>query len=206
MSEQDSKMSGDAKIPLERSTAIGSRPQLNLKAASSDSLVQFFKSIPLFSLLEPSEVLVLLRVCHLVTYGAGETIFEEGEAADSMLIIERGEVSVTVRTSRGGMTVANLGDGSVVGEMALIVGAPRSASVRAFSETRVHRLDGRDFEILRREKSLAAYKILRKLLETLGDRRESVDGRIVDIFARPAEHIETFERHSRELAAKASKA
>ena len=70
----------------------------------------------------------------------------------------------------------------------------------------VYRLDGRDFELLRRQRSLAAYKILRMIIETLGDRRQTVDQRIDDIFARPADHIEQFERYCRELADKASRA
>ena len=190
------------KIPLARSgPRLASRPRIDLgHGASHDPIVQFLTSIPLFSLLTATEAMQLLRVCTIVSYKAGDIIFEEGHAADSMIIIERGEVEVTVRGTRGDVTVAHLGDGSVVGEMALIIGGPRTATVSALTETRAYRLDGRSFEQLKEEQSVAAYKILRKLLQTLGERSENVATRIHDIFARPEDSIALFERYSRELA------
>lgn len=165
-----------------------------------EGVVSLFRSIPLFSLLNASQVMEVMRVCSFKTYAAGEVLFREDEAADAMVIIERGEVSITKRSLGGeDVRVAYVGDGSVIGEMALIVSSPRSASVEAVSETRVYRLDARAFEALRNQRSLAAYKILLKLLETMGERRQRVLDRVEDVFARPADHIETFERHTREL-------
>lgn len=189
------------KIPLHKSgPRLSSRPRFDLRSdLSRDPVVQFFNSIPLFSMLTAHEVTQLMRICSIESYKAGQTIFEEGHAADSMIIIERGEVEVTVRGNRD-VTVAHLGDGSVVGEMALIVGGPRTATVIAVTETRAYRLDGRDFENLKEQQSVAAYKVLRKLLETLGERSVNVTQRIHDLFARPDESIKLFERYNRELA------
>ncbi len=171
------------------------------QGADEESIVSFFRSMPLFSLLDAAQVMEIMRVCRIVTCAAGEVLFQEDEAADAMYIIERGEVAVTRRSQSGDeVTVAYLGDGSVVGEMALIVSSPRSAAIKVVSETRVYRLDGRDFDRLRRQRSLAAYKILLKLLETLGDRRQRVIERIDDVFARPAEHVDAFTRQARELS------
>lgn len=191
------------RIPLHQSAGamLASRPRMEIGGAEAapDPLIQFFTSIPLFSLLTANEVLHLLRVCSIETYKAGQTIFEEGRAADSMLIIERGELEVTVRGTAGDVVVAHLGDGSVVGEMALIVGGPRTATVSAVTETRAYRLDGRDFENLRQQQSVAAYKILRKLLETLGERAHNGAQRIQDLFDRPADNAPHFERTCRDL-------
>lgn len=199
MSDPDKK----DRIPLHKSTGpmLASRPRMEIGAHEDarDPIVQFFTSIPLFSLLTAHEVLQVLRICTIETYKAGQTIFEEGRAADSMLIIERGELEVTVRGSGGDVTVAQLGDGSVVGEMALIVGGPRTATVGAVTETRAYRLDGRDFELLRQQQSIAAYKILRKLLETLGERAHNGAQRIHDLFERPDDSAPHFERTCRDL-------
>lgn len=207
MSEQEKP-----RLPDSRSTTEG--PVLGGKLAlgrpsgqDDDAAVSFFRQVPLFSLLSSKQVMEVMRVCSIVTYAAGQMLFREDEAADAMYIIERGEVSIT-RRSLGGedVRVAYVGDGSVIGEMALIVSAPRSASVEAVSETRVYRLDGRDFDSLRRQRSLAAYKILLKLLETMGDRRHRVLERIDDIFAKPGEHVESFRRQAGELVERVNKA
>ncbi len=209
MSEQEKP-----RLPLVR--PVGEGPSLggSLSLGSSgqqggddEGVVSFFRSVPLFKDLSPEQVMEVMRVCTFKTYGAGKVLFHEDEAADAMYIIERGEVSIT-KQSLGGeeVRVAYVGDGSVIGEMALIVSSPRSASVEAVSETRVYRLDGRDFDALRRQRSLAAYKILMKLLETMAERRQRVLDRIDDVFARPQEHIETFERQARELVERVTRA
>jgi len=66
------------------------------------------------------------------TYAAGETIAEEGEAGRTFVVIERGEVTVTVH----GQEVGRLGSGDAFGEMALIDKSARSATVTA--DTEVH--------------------------------------------------------------------
>jgi CRP-like cAMP-binding protein len=66
------------------------------------------------------------------TYAPGEVIAEEGEAGRTFIVIERGEVTVTVH----GREVGRLGPGEAFGEMALIDKSARSATVKA--ETEVH--------------------------------------------------------------------
>jgi CRP/FNR family transcriptional regulator, cyclic AMP receptor protein len=66
------------------------------------------------------------------TYAPGETIAEEGEAGKTFVVIETGEVTVTVH----GREVGRLGPGDAFGEMALIDKSARSATVKA--DTRVH--------------------------------------------------------------------
>jgi CRP-like cAMP-binding protein len=66
------------------------------------------------------------------TYAPGEVIAEEGEAGRTFIVIERGEVTVTVH----GREVGRLGPGEAFGEMALIDKSARSATVKA--ETQVH--------------------------------------------------------------------
>jgi CRP-like cAMP-binding protein len=66
------------------------------------------------------------------TYAPGEAIAEEGEAGRTFVVIETGQVTVTVH----GRTVGQLGPGDAFGEMALIDKSARSATVTA--DTEVH--------------------------------------------------------------------
>ena len=65
-------------------------------------------------------------------YAVGETIAEEGETGRTFIVIESGEVTVSVH----GRQVGRLGPGDAFGEMALIDKSARSATVKA--ETEVH--------------------------------------------------------------------
>ena len=60
-------------------------------------------------------------------YAAGELILEQGESGDEFFVIRRGEVAVIV----GGHEVVRLPEGGFFGEMSLMTGAPRSATIRA---------------------------------------------------------------------------
>jgi CRP/FNR family transcriptional regulator len=67
-----------------------------------------------------------------VTLAAGETLFERGDAGDGCYWLRSGVVKVCVASDKGEQRIlAILGPGAIVGEMAMIDGLPRSASVQA---------------------------------------------------------------------------
>ncbi|RKZ14374.1 Crp/Fnr family transcriptional regulator, partial [bacterium] len=67
------------------------------------------------------------------TFKQGETLIKEGEAGDEFFVIIKGKVEVSSR----GSVIAVLGDGEFFGEMALLEGVKRSATVRAIEDTEV---------------------------------------------------------------------
>lgn len=90
---------------------------------------------------------------HLLRVAAGEWIFREGDPVDHAFVIETGMVEITLTHDGTVETLAHLGPGELLGEMALIDGRARSASARAVTELRLRvvtfeqlgqRLDGAD--------------------------------------------------------------
>ena len=69
--------------------------------------------------------------------GAGQVVFNEGDPADAMFIIVSGEVAVAIADKSLGLSceLARLGPGMAFGEMALLTGGVRSATVRAIDDT-----------------------------------------------------------------------
>lgn len=89
-------------------------------------------------------------------YAPGESIVRQGEPGDELFIVVRG--AVTVRVERDGLSadVATLSAGEYFGEMSLLTGEPRSATVRASSDTELLAVGTQPFaEILRTTPALA---------------------------------------------------
>ncbi len=86
--------------------------------------------MPLFCELDTSAFVATVKRLRYRRVAAGMPIIEEGAPGDSLLII----ISGNVKISKGGTEVAEIGPGAVLGEMALITHAPRSASAVAASQ------------------------------------------------------------------------
>ncbi len=81
----------------------------------------------------------------------GERIMAEGDEGDAMYLISRGVGRVVKEVEEQELVLAELTEGEFFGEMSLLVGGPRSASVFAHGETEVLRLKSADlFEIMKR--------------------------------------------------------
>ncbi|MDP6708292.1 MAG: EAL domain-containing protein [Alphaproteobacteria bacterium] len=74
---------------------------------------------------------------HRRSFAAGEQIFDEGDLGDVAYIVESGSIALTRELAGEMVRIATLGTGEIVGEMALIDDAPRSASAVAEVDTQV---------------------------------------------------------------------
>lgn len=91
--------------------------------------------IPLFSDLSRRAFIDLASQCGWRRCAPGQVIIEEGAAGASFFVVTSGRVNVVKRSGEGLLRLAQLGEGSFFGEMALLSGAPRVASVIADEET-----------------------------------------------------------------------
>jgi CRP/FNR family transcriptional regulator/CRP/FNR family cyclic AMP-dependent transcriptional regulator len=92
--------------------------------------------IPIFSSLSREDLDKVLGKMEECSFNAGSIIFSQGERADSFYLIESGSVEVVVKGVTGKPeTVAVLGPQYWFGEMGLLSGEPRSASVITVKET-----------------------------------------------------------------------
>ena len=158
------------------------------------SAEEVFLSINLFASLKGEEVREMMRSCEQSQIKPGEMLFRQGDSAEALFIVARGELEVSANTDLGEKVVlAVLGSGTVVGEMSLIEGGPRSATVEAVSECEVFRLSRESFEAMRKARRPAAYKIILGLAATVGERRRQTDARIEEVFQDPEAHIDSFE-------------
>jgi CRP-like cAMP-binding protein len=95
---------------------------------------EFLGSIPFFAeVLNPAELDALAAAARRVDFDQGTTIIRERDVGDSMFAILQGTVTVSIRDSGKDRLVATLHAGDLVGEMSLLTGSPRAATVAAQS-------------------------------------------------------------------------
>jgi small-conductance mechanosensitive channel/CRP-like cAMP-binding protein len=126
-------------------------------------------SVPMFAQLNENERSQLLAVGRPVMYARGEAIVRQGEEGHSLFIIRRGEVSVTLRGTVG--EVAHLRAGDVFGEMSLLTGEARTATVTAAADCDLLEIDADGF----RRVVLANPSVLERVTSVTATRREELD-------------------------------
>ena len=118
--------------------------------------------IPLFAGLPPDEQVSLFSLMKYEQFEANQTIFWFGDRGDSLYIISQGSVAVSVPTDSGQeMALSKLFAGGFFGELGLLDGGPRTATVRAAEPTELFVLARDRFHDFLKAHPAAAVEILR---------------------------------------------
>lgn len=108
------------------------------------------ESVPLFSGVPRDELVSLLTAVEPVRAAAGIAVVEEGQPGDSLYLVVVGTLSVATEGEGESVEVGRLGPGDFFGEVALLTGKPRTATVTAVTEAELLRLGRDTVEELRR--------------------------------------------------------
>jgi CRP-like cAMP-binding protein len=112
--------------------------------------------MPLFSELEEEAFIETVKRLAYKRVPSGTKLLVEGQPGDTLLIVASGHVNI----DKGGTQIAKIGPGSVLGEMALITGAPRSATATSHEDVEVFELSRGDVEKLAAKKPKIAEELV----------------------------------------------
>ena len=133
-----------------------------------DDLLELLRGVPLFEGLSVKELRAVLRCADEVTHYAGSTIVREGGTGAGFHLITDGRAEVV----KEGRLLRRLGPGEYFGEIALIDGGLRTASVNAATDVRTLSISAWDFKPV----LLDNPAIARKLLLVLCQRIRALEG------------------------------
>ncbi|MBB4287767.1 cyclic nucleotide-binding domain-containing protein [Roseospira goensis] len=127
--------------------AVGEAPGATTEAAMDDaeaaalaSEAALLKRLSFFAGLDTSTLKLIAFTSGRVVYRAGEVLMQQGEPGDDAYVIVEGTAEVLVETDEGEQVVAERVSGDLIGELALLCDAPRSATVRAQTPLEVLRI------------------------------------------------------------------
>jgi CRP/FNR family transcriptional regulator, cyclic AMP receptor protein len=115
--------------------------------------------------LEMSENLLGLfeHEMEVVTLAPGEALFEKGEPGRLMYVVKTGDLQIL----DGNSVYENVSAGGIVGEMAVVDGSPRSATVRAINPSTVIPIDERRFLFMVQQTPFFALRVMRVMTARL---------------------------------------
>jgi CRP/FNR family cyclic AMP-dependent transcriptional regulator len=130
--------------------------------------IELLQQVPLFSELDQGDLEQVARLFKKRRFTSGETVTKEGSGGAAFFLIESGTASITVHNkSRPG-----IGPGAHFGEVALIDGRERSATITATSDLVCYGLTYWDFQPLVRANAAIAWGLLQSLTKLLRTEQE----------------------------------
>ena len=128
-----------------------------------DAKTDLLKNVPLFAGCSKTELQRIASLADELDLGDGATLIREGERGREFIVIADGTVKVT----RHGKQLRELGAGDFIGEIALVADVPRTATVTATSPVRLLVVTDRAFRGLLEQMPSIAKKVLQSLGERL---------------------------------------
>jgi CRP/FNR family cyclic AMP-dependent transcriptional regulator len=127
-----------------------------------DAKIEAIKRVPMFEACSRRELAAIASIADELDLPAGRDLTQEGARGQEFIVLIEGVVDV----KRGGKVINELGPGDFAGEIALVTGRPRTATVTTRGPTRLLVLDARSFQRLLRD----APSIRSKVLEAVAAR------------------------------------
>ncbi|MCB0343816.1 MAG: cyclic nucleotide-binding domain-containing protein [Bdellovibrionales bacterium] len=138
--------------------------------------IEALQGIFLFRDLSLEELSRVVNRAYVTTLPAGEALFREGELDDSLYIVLEGELNI----KRGKNKLATIRRGNHVGEMAMLMSTPRSATVTAAKDCRLLNIERKDFEAIIQANPTTGVRLLTAMSRELSSRLDAAVSKLLE--------------------------
>jgi CRP/FNR family transcriptional regulator len=146
-----------------------------MESRTREAIVELLGGVPLFSALSSQELDEVARVAIPRSYPRETRVFHEGDPGDACYVVSKGSCRVTRQHSDGRViTLATLGPGGIFGELAMLDGERRSASVETAEDTELLALPAADLRPLIRSHPGVGEKLIVALTRRLREANERI--------------------------------
>ena len=149
---------------------------------STTAIQEKLAQLPLCQGLDLSQVGVIAKIAEQKHLPQGETLFSEGDKGDGLYVVIVGSLSISKKDKSGvNQAIANVGGGSVLGEMSLINNSARSATATANTDSDLVKIPSEAFTFLLQHDNVTAFKVVYNLAQVMSRRLLLMDEKLVDM-------------------------
>jgi CRP-like cAMP-binding protein len=141
-----------------------------LQTMSAMERVLLLHDVPLFAALSPDDLTQLAHIAREQWYSDGSVICHEGEQGQEMYVLAQGQTRVTKQTPDGEKYLATRYVGDFLGEMSIVLAAPRTSTVYAEGEVRTLVISADDFTSILYDRPDVALAMLRGVMQRLREK------------------------------------
>lgn len=156
-------------------------------SATVEQQVRFLRAVPLLKGFDEALIAALCTSMQFKKAKAQSKLCEEGGPGNGCFILTSGECEVLTGTAPNEHLLCTLGLTSVIGEVSLVDGGKRSATVRCKTDVSYFFLSRDDFERLLNSRNRAGMRLLDNIVKVLSTRVRAVNQRYTDLFSKQGE-------------------
>jgi len=143
--------------------------------SSSSRVIELLRTMDLFAELEDAELTKIARLLKEHKVSENDVIFNQGDPGDGLFIVLQGRVRIATSDHLGRERVlAFYGPGEFFGDMAVLTGAPRSATASASTDVRLLQLRKDDFDLL----VTTNVAVMRGMMQVMVERQAALNTRL----------------------------
>jgi CRP-like cAMP-binding protein len=153
-----------------------------------EQVLGFLFDTPMFAGLDVEELSEIVHILQIQHLREGQVLFQEGDPGDGWYVVYEGEIEVRVDSDgEGPQLLDRVVAPGHFGELAMLDGSLRSATAAAGGSATVLKVPREAFQLLLREDSLAAYKLVHQLAIALAGRHREMTRHCVELTHRGPE-------------------
>ncbi len=155
-----------------RTLHVETKPSENVFVETSNEIYERLSNVPIFAPLSDEETRKLADGSNLRVFAPGESIVRQGQKGDSMFVVHRGAVDVQIKEAGAeAKNLRKLREGDFFGEMGLLTGEPRTATVLTDGEAEILEINNLCLKPILEENP----ELVESLSRIIEERRESFD-------------------------------